>query len=90
MPGELNKTDHDLLIELNVKQEFFMKSWMEIHAVHVKEDAEAFREVSLKLSAAHRRMDEITALKNKFMGVVIVGSAVIPTIITVVGMMIKR
>lgn len=90
MSGELSKTDHDLLIELNVKQEFFMKSWLEIHATHVKEDAEAFQVISLKLDAAHRRIDELNALKNKFMGVVIVGSAVIPTIISVAGMVLKR
>lgn len=62
------KSDHDLLIELNTRVTLWHSEIMRSMESHMKEDAEQFSLVKTNTAAAHRRLDGIFSLKDKILG----------------------
>lgn len=71
----MEKSDHDLLIELNTKMELWHNEHTRIMSDHMKDDVASFTQSDMKVNATHRRLDEFkvtldnyNSLKDKVLG----------------------
>ena len=80
-----DKSDHDLLIELNTKTEIWHKEVRGFIENHVKEDVIALDRLERIVSAAHKRLDGFGSMKDKILG----GSAVVMFILSIATLLMK-
>lgn len=83
----MEKSDHDLLIELNTKMELWHNEHTRIMSDHMKDDVSSFAQSDMKVNATHRRLDEFkisldgfASIKDKVLG----GAAVLMFIFSAV------
>lgn len=81
-----NKSDHDLLIELNKTVELIFKQQHTAHQQHLAEDAVNFTEIKGLAKAAHTRLDTIFSIKDKVIGAVAFISFLFGTIVSILAL----
>ncbi len=87
----MEKSDHDLLIELKTTAELVYKEQSRMMTDHMENDAKSFNSLELKVNAAHKRMDtlvdkidDMTSLKDKVLGGACVLMFLFSSILTVI------
>lgn len=89
----MEKSDHDLLIELNTKMELWHTEHTRIMSDHMKDDVASFAQSDMKVNATHRRLDEFkgtlegyASIKDKILGGAAVLMFIFSSVVSVIAL----